>query len=145
MEHPHFGARFNDVDLWLSARESTGRLQSRDLTDNVRILTGADLVRGAERSEGAEAGIMDNRPAHEFVQTVLSNARTEDLQVAYQQETLVPRVASDITRVLPEFYMAIRHARFLNENGKTRTEVYWSPELGALHYAWVVHWKASIY
>ena len=133
MEHPHFGARFNDVDLWLSARESTGRLQSRDLTDNVRILTGADLVRGAERSEGAEAGIMDNRPAHEFVQTVLSNARTEDLQVAYQQETLVPRVASDITRVLPEFYMAIRHARFLNENGKTRTEVYWSPELGALH------------
>ena len=133
MEHPHFGARFNDVDLWLSARESTGRLRSSNLTDNVRILTGADLISGAERSEGAEAAIMDTRPAHEFVQTVLSDARTEDLQVAYQQETLIPSVASDITRVLPEFKMAIRYARFLNENGKTRTEVYWSPEIGALH------------
>lgn len=64
LEHPHFGARFNDVDLWLSVQESTGRLQSGDLTDNVRTLTGVDLLAGAERSEGAEVTARISRPAH---------------------------------------------------------------------------------
>ena len=133
LEHPHFGARFNDVDLWLSARESTGRLQSQDLTDNVRVLTGADLISGAERSEGAEVSAYTSQPAHEFAQTLLSTARIEDQQVAYQQETLLPRVFSDVGRTLPGIQIAVRHARFLSRDGLTRTEVYWGLEPGAAH------------
>ena len=132
LEHPHFGARYNDVDLWLSARESTGRLQSRDLTDNIRVLTGADLISGAERSGDAEASAT-GRSAHEFVQAMLSNARTEDQQIAYQQEILLPKVFSDIDRTLPELQVAARHARFLDHNGETRTEVYWGFEPGTMH------------
>ena len=132
LEHPHFGARFNDVDLWLSARESTGRLRSGDLTDNIRVLTGAELFSDAERSEGAEVSTVA-RSAHEFVQSMLSSAQIEDQQVAYQQETLLPKVFSDISRTLPTLPMAVRHARFLNPDGRTRTEIFWSIAPGAVH------------
>ena len=133
LEHPHFGAKFNDVDLWLSVQESTGRLQSGDLTDNVRTLTGVDLLAGAERSEGAEVTARISRPAHEFVQMVLSNARMVDRQVAYQRETLLPRVFSEVERALPGIRIALRYARFLGRVGLTRTEVYWGLEPGAVH------------
>ena len=137
LEHPHFGARFNDVDLWISARESTGRLRSRDLTDNIRIITGANLMSGAERPDEVDESVYNRRAAYEFVQTMLSNARMEDQQVAYQQEILLPVTFSQVRRTIDNFPLAVRHARFLNSDGTTRTEVYWSPEPGGLHPAGV--------
>ena len=127
MEHYHFGSRFNDVDLWLSAREETGRLRSRDNIANSKIITGAALLQG-ERPEPSDLDEELRQPANIFAQNIILNARTQDQQAAYQREVLLPSSTSEVLNVLPTFALGVRHARFLKPDGTTTTEIYWHPE-----------------
>ncbi len=127
LEHHHFGSRFNDVDLWLSAHEETGRLRNRDPLENAKIIAGAALVQG-ERPEPEEIGDELSQPANIFAQNIIMNARTQDQQAAYQREILLPSSTSEVLNVLPTFALGVRHARFLKPDGTTTTEIYWHPE-----------------
>ncbi len=127
LEHYHFGSRFNDVDLWLSEREETGRLRNRDPLENAKIIVGAELVQG-ERPEPEELGEELSQPANIFAQNIIMNARTQDQQAAYQREILLPSSTSEVLNVLPTFALGVRHARFLKPDGTTTTEIYWHPE-----------------
>ena len=127
LEHHHFGSRFNDVDLWLSAREETGRLRNRDPLENSKIITGAALVQG-ERPEPSDLDEELRQPASIFAQNIILNARTQDQQAAYQREILLPSSSSEVLNALPTFALGVRHARFLKPDGTTTTEIYWHPE-----------------
>lgn len=127
LEHHHFGSRFNDVDLWLSAREETGRLRNRDPLENAKIIAGAALVQG-ERPEPSGLDEELRQPPNIFAQNIILNARTQDQQAAYQREILLPASTSEVLNVLPTFALGVRHARFLKPDGTTTTEIYWHPE-----------------
>ncbi len=127
LEHHHFGSRFNDVDLWLSAREETGRLRNRDPLENAKIVTGAALIQG-ERSEPLDLDQELRQPPNIFAQTVILNSRTQDQQAAYQRELSLPASISEVMNVLSTFALGISHARFLRPDGTTTTEIYWHPE-----------------
>ncbi len=132
LEHYHFGSRFNEVDRWLAAHEETGRLQSRDMMENAKIITGATLLTQGERPETTEFDQDLGQPAHIFAQGMITNARIEDDQAAYQKEILLPPSTSDVLSTLPTLPLGVRYARFLEPDGTTTTEIYWHPESGGL-------------
>ncbi|MXX96979.1 MAG: GWxTD domain-containing protein [Rhodothermaceae bacterium] len=127
LEHHHFGSRFNDVDLWLAAREETGRLRGRDNVENSKIITGAALVQG-ETPEQLDLDQELRQPPILFAQNTILSARTQDQQAAYQREILLPSSTSEVLNALPTFALGVRHARFLKPDGTTTTEIYWHPE-----------------
>ena len=131
LEHAHFGPRFNDVDLWLSAQEQTGRMVTRNLTDAVNSITGAEFLRQGERPDGPDFAERWLQPAATFAQGMIANARMEDTQIAHQQRTRLPAAFSNVERAIPRLPVAVRHARFLEPDGRTRIEVYWSAEAPA--------------
>ncbi len=131
LEHADFGARFNDVDQWLLANEPTGRLRWRDPVANAKIVTGARLLTQGERAEPSEFG-RTAQPASIIAQSILLGAQTEDQQAAYQREILLPPTSSDVFQAIPQLGMGMRHARFLDPDGTTTTEIYWHPEPGGL-------------
>ena len=132
LEHYHFGSRFNEVDRWLAAHEEPGRLQSRDITGNAKIITGANLLTQGERPEAMEFDQDLGQPAHIFAQGMITNARIEDDQAAYQKELLLPPSTSDVLSTLRTLPLGVRYARFLEPDGTTTTEIYWHPEPGGL-------------
>lgn len=132
LEHYHFGSRFNEVDRWLAAHEEPGRLRSRDLTENAKIIAGANLLTQGERPEAMEFDQDLGQPAHIFAQGMITNARIEDDQAAYQKETLLPPSTSDVLSTLRTLPLGVRYARFLESDGTTTTEIYWHPEPGGL-------------
>lgn len=132
LEHYHFGSRFNEVDRWLAAHGEPGRLQSRDATENAKIITGATLLTQGERPEATEFDQDLGQPAHIFAQSMITNARIEDDQAAYQQEILLPPSTSDVLSTLRTLPLGVRYARFLEPDGTTTTEIHWHPEPGGL-------------
>ena len=132
LEHYHFGSRFNEVDRWLAAHEGPGRLQSRDVTENAKIIAGANLLTQGERPEAMEFDQDLGQPAHIFAQGMITNARIEDDQAAYQKEILLPPSTSDVLSTLRTLPLGVRYARFLEPDGTTTTEIYWHPEPGGL-------------
>ncbi|MDE2771241.1 MAG: GWxTD domain-containing protein [Bacteroidota bacterium] len=132
LEHYHFGSRFNEVDRWLAAHEEPGRLQSRDLTENAKIIAGANLLTQGERPEAMEFDQDLGQPAHIFAQGMIMNSRLEDDQAAYQKEILLPPSTSDVLSTLRALPLGVRYARFLDPDGTTTTEIYWHPEPGGL-------------
>lgn len=132
LEHYHFGPRFNEVDRWLAAHEEPGRLQSRDAAENAKIITGATLLTQGERPEATEFDQDLGQPAHIFAQGMITNARIEDDQAAYQKEILLPPSTSDVLSTLRTLPLGVRYARFLEPDGTTKTEIYWHPEPGGL-------------
>lgn len=56
----------------------------------------------------------------------MTRARAEEQQAAALRETYVPRAHSNVLEGVPALPVAVRHARFLDPDGSTRTEVYWS-------------------
>ena len=127
LEHPHFGSRFNEVDSWLSANENVGRLRNRDPLENAKIITGATLAQG-EQAPPLDLDIQSRQPSNLFAQNLILDTRTQDQQAAYQREIRLPPSTSEILNVLPTFALGVRHARFLNPDGTTTTEIYWHPE-----------------
>ena len=61
-----------------------------------------------------------------YAVTVLNTAQTEDLQNEWQREQTVPVSFSNNHGSAVDFPVAFRWARFLNSDGTTRTEIYWS-------------------
>lgn len=133
LEHTHFGARFNDIDIWLSAREETGRLQDRDIIENAKLIAGGRLVMEGERAESSDLPQDLEQPANIIAQNLIMSVQAEDKQAAYQREILLPPSTSDVLGSYPLLELGVHHARFLESDGTTRTEIYWHPAAGGFH------------
>lgn len=127
LEHHHFGTRFNDVDMWLSAREETGRLHNRDPLENAKIISGATSLQ-EDQPEPSDLGEELGQPPNIFAQSIILDAQVQDQQAAYQREILLPSSSSEVLNALPAFELGVRHVRFLKSDGTTTTEIYWHPE-----------------
>ncbi len=142
LEHPDFSLRFNDVDLYANDLEQNdpgrGRLGTRNVTDNNRAIVG---VQGTGRSgDNGTGNTLQAIPQtnalqlHEFVQQMLYTGKMEDAQAIYRRETSMPEQYTEIFRETEVLPLAVRTARFLADDGTTRTEIYWSPEPGGLRF-----------
>ncbi|RME20310.1 MAG: GWxTD domain-containing protein, partial [Deltaproteobacteria bacterium] len=68
-----------------------------------------------------------------FAQTILLRTQTED-EIAYgRRENYSPLQATEVFRDRERLPIVTRVARFLDGDGTTRTEIYWSPPAGALY------------
>ena len=136
LEHPDFAVRFSDVDLYASDREQTGRLRTRDASGNNRTIIGVQGTGRAADQAGQQGS--DIRPhqlkSHEFVRSLLDQGKIQDDQAVYRRETSMPEHYTEVFREMQILPLSIRTARFLDDDGTTRTEIYWSPEPGGLRF-----------
>ena len=65
-------------------------------------------------------------PADVFARSVTHNARIEDQQLVWQRSQNVPTLYSSRFGSAVPLYVPFRWARFLERDGRTRLEVYWS-------------------
>lgn len=80
--------------------------------------------------EQGEMSRTQRRP-NEFAQRTMSDTRNQDRIAAMHREEHTPQELGGKKRA-ESLDIAVRTARFLNEDGTTRTEVYWAPEAQAL-------------
>ena len=72
-----------------------------------------------------------NRPDLFIQSAMASDKASEELQIANREE-YVPQVRSSVFDELLPLPLLIRSARFLDEDGTTRTEIYWAASKGSL-------------
>lgn len=102
---PEFSSRYDEVANYLSLAEKGGL----DQFDTVNF-----------RSPNVFA-----------TKTILQN-RNDDAVAAKRRKEAAPNQLSTSKRETPPLDIASRTARFLNEDGSTRTEIYWAPREGAM-------------
>lgn len=103
--HPEFATRHDKVANYLSLAEKGGLEQFN--TVNYRT------------------------PDVFATQTIMQN-RNDDAIAANRREEAAPNQVSTSERNTPLLDIASRTVRFLNDDGSTRTEVYWAPKEGAM-------------
>lgn len=65
-------------------------------------------------------------PPHVYTQNILMQGQSEDLVAMRKREEVVPTTFSNVYGEAEQLPVAFRWARFLDTDGTTRTEVYWS-------------------
>jgi len=77
-----------------------------------------------QRLYGGQTQVVPESPATVAARET-SRARTEDAWFVQQRERTVPDAESFVLGDIPSWDYALRSARFLEPDGRTRTEVYW--------------------
>ena len=67
-----------------------------------------------------------------FAQRTMSETKNKDVQAQFRRRTFTPEHQTDVLDEHGSLNVAARTARFLNDDGTTRTEVYWTPTADAL-------------
>jgi GWxTD domain-containing protein len=75
---------------------------------------------------------VNGQNAFEYSQSFLSQLEQADADHRADREEQVPPFSSDLLESTPPLHVHVRHARFLDPNGTTRTEVYWTVGVEAL-------------
>ena len=147
--HPDFAGRYTEVDGYAGMMDeaelssqatafmSRALEKARPQSGQAREDAGGEFGRGAGRGarsvpEGTTLESLSLRQPHEFAATALLKAREADHAATYRREQVVPRQHTEVLDEMAPLPVAVRAARFLDEDGTTRTEVYWSPMPGAL-------------
>ena len=119
------------------AAETAGLLErTDDQVDSETDETLRDLLANSRGPDFSETGLPGssfnpNRPDL-FVQSAMaSDKASEELQIASRKE-YVPQVRSSVFDDIAPLPLLIRTARFLDQDGTTRTEIYWAAPTGAL-------------
>jgi len=110
--HPDFAQAYLDVAAYLDA-ELPGKTAS-------------------EPSYRAESEI--RRPIHLYAIARLSDTRVKEASATARREEVVPRQRSKVLAGVRPFPVSVRTARFLDAEGSTRTEIYWSVPAAGLSY-----------
>jgi GWxTD domain-containing protein len=145
--HPDFGPRYQDVAAFSSlldeeefATETASIFQTE--AEAVQVSENApEVVReAAAASAGSNpfstvlsgGSFPVNRPDL-FATSFLSQNHVEDEQTIIQREEEVPDSYSNAFDDVEDLPIIVRHARFLDPDGTTRTEVYWGVPVGGMH------------
>ena len=84
-----------------------------------------------QRLYGGQTQMMPESPATVAAREA-SRARTEDAWFVQQRERTVPDAESFVLHDMPQWDYALRAARFLESDGRTRTEVYWAVDASGI-------------
>ncbi len=142
MHHPDFAMRFQDVDDYaLREEEILSDQRSRLLARQEAQLQRA----GSQRRAGTltnnnltrDDATLDplRLSPQEFVEHILFTSRIEDEQAFYRREESMPEQFTEVFRDIEILPLSVRTARFLDDDGATRTEIYWSPTPGGLRFS----------
>ncbi|MEM8484381.1 MAG: GWxTD domain-containing protein [Bacteroidota bacterium] len=142
--HPTFATRYTDVAAFSSllddadiASQLNAAQQSEDESvESLGNALNADLLANSRASGIADAGMPGsafnpNRPDL-FVNHTMAAYKVEDDMLAVQREDYVPQVRTNVFDAIAPLPLYFRTARFLEEDGTTRTEIYWRPAANAL-------------
>lgn len=125
--HPDFGAHFTTISDYLNDMEIESRraaIQSGQISEFI-----SNRRRG-DYSEAVQAtGFMNGRDATQlpesFARRNFEKALRDAQRAAERREDDVPGIRTETTLAVPPLRAAMRIARFLNEDGTTRAEVFW--------------------
>lgn len=131
--HPDFGTRFNEISDYVTELEIEKR---RAETQTGQI---SEFISNRKRGDYSEVvqqtGFMNGRDATQlpqsFVRRNFERARRDAERAAYQRELDAPTIRTETTLGVPALPAAMRPARFLNEDGSTRVELFWGVAPGS--------------
>ena len=130
MYYHNFGGVFNKVDEYMTMQEhqqSVASLRSKYGRRTPSRTIGAGV---GERQIFPMPGGGFEWPSSVADDAVRSSRRTEH-ELARPREETMPRHYTELGRGLPQVPVTLRTARFLQSDGATRTELYWSCNIPA--------------
>jgi GWxTD domain-containing protein len=129
--HSAYSDRYTDIANYV------GRQETKAAAAEVAATFGREGAgQGADQSVVVGAGVGQTRRVFsnpstglsyptQFVSRMLTRAKQDDQAVARRRENNMPRQYTALHEGTPQLPVAVRTARFLNDDGTTRTEVYW--------------------
>jgi GWxTD domain-containing protein len=128
--HISFSGRYSEIADYATYQEMKATEAKMDQ------MVGRESGGGGEQQVTVGAGVGMTRtittnpvigmgPPTQFVTRMVSRARQEDQYAEKRRENEMPRQYTALHDNVPELPVAVRTARFLDEDGTTRTEVYW--------------------
>ena len=136
LEHPDFALRYQAVDEYSFRAQDILEDERRRML--LRQETPGDRVgrTGTRTSLDAVTEDAANNPflltPQQFVEHMIQRTRVEDEQAVYRREENMPEQFTEVFNAIEILPLSVRTARFLDDDGATRTEIYWSPTPGGL-------------
>jgi len=126
--HINFGNRYSKIANYADYQEMSAQQAEADRRFGTNF-TGSKqqttVGAGATARTVTEDPLMGMEAPTTFVSRIVGQAEREDRAAARRREENMPRQYTALRDNVPELPVAVRTARFLNENGSTRTEIYW--------------------
>lgn len=134
VEHIDFGPRYQMVDQYVV---DAGGF-NRDLTDRVNRAR-EEFLNPAGRGEATGLDgtpeLSNDQTLGAFVESQILEGRRADAEAVFRRQESMPAQFSEVFRDRSLLPLSIRAARFLDDNGTTRTEIYWGPQPGGLRFS----------
>jgi len=121
--HPDFGPVYTRIESYAAGQE-------------METMSGGGRSVGASR-QARRVHASNNfgiPPPSQFVPSMVQQIDHRDQAAEYQRENQMPLQATDLFSDARPLPVAVRSARFLNSDGKTRTEVYWGIQRGTTRF-----------
>jgi GWxTD domain-containing protein len=134
--HITFSNRYSDIASYAGYQEMAATRARMDELSDISFPNGGE--RRTRVGAGATARTVTENPAqgiqapNDFVGRMTSRAEQEDRAAARRREENMPRQYTALRDDTPQLPVVVRTARFLNEDGTTRTEVYWGVPTAAM-------------
>jgi len=126
--HINFGNRYSKIANYADYQEMSAQQAEADRRFGTNF-TGSKqqttVGAGATARTVTEDPLMGMEGPTTFVTRIVNQAEREDRAAAQRREENMPQQYTALRDNVPELPVAIRTARFLNEDGSTRTEIYW--------------------
>ena len=126
--HINFGNRYSKIANYADYQEMQATMAEAERrlgTDFGGSERQTTVGAGATSRTVTENPMMGVEAPNFFVSRIVSQARREDRAAAERRQENMPRQYTALRGNTPSLPVAVRTARFLNEEGSTRTEVYW--------------------
>jgi len=126
--HINFGSRYSKIANYadyqeMSAQQAeTDRRFGTNFTGSKRQTT---VGAGTTARTVTEDPLLGVEAPNFFVSQIVEQARREDRAAARRREENMPQQYTALRGTTPDLPVAVRTARFLTEDGSTRTEIYW--------------------
>jgi len=122
--HIDYSGRYSEIANYASYQEMESMAAKVGLT--------SETARQTEVGAGVgQTRIVTSNPAfgipqlNQFIRRLVSRADREDRRAAERRKEVTPRHYTALQEDTPQLPVAVRTARFLNDDGSTRTELYW--------------------
>ncbi|NBC86131.1 MAG: GWxTD domain-containing protein [Bacteroidetes bacterium] len=120
--HREYGTRYNRIQGYIGLMN--------DLRTSLEGRTQSELYTPDKRSDNSALGNTASdgnfiRDPHLVARSEIATSRQRDDILAYRQEERLPASVTQANADLPQLPVAVYPARFLNEDGSTRVELFW--------------------
>lgn len=122
--HSDFALPYSQVENYAAFQEQQQSFEEKGVeTPSNRVTVGFGVGHERVVAESPRSGAP---LPHNFVQATLSDSRTRDRRAVQRREEAMPRQHSGVMEGKAKLPVTLRAARFLEKEGTTRVEVYWS-------------------